>query len=381
MDRKSGTNSQQPVANPPATSIVPRSRTVPLTDSAHTQRETSPGPPPPPKTPQNLPPRLHLSTTIPSLAHIAPPPTRSASQPLLPPTNSDKITAAPQLKQPAATQPSVQKPAGQVWEDLISLQGPTQSSSLPLQYSPMEPTTSFPFQPQVPVQQPTTPGNAPNPFLHLSLGQVNATTPLVATPLSASTPGPQFPFVPSAPLSTPALHVGATNPFNQTPLLSSPAGSVNGTTFPTSSNPFSSSSIPVSMAISTPTTPGAPLHTPPLSYVTSQTFTPAPALSFHPAPFAATPSPATAGLTQYPFAPASAPGQIPLSANGATNPFSTMQIGQAGFSGTTPQTPFGTTVFLSQQQTQQVHPQQRQQQMGPVHGFGGWAGQGAQGTF
>ncbi|KAH0831070.1 hypothetical protein J3R83DRAFT_13597 [Lanmaoa asiatica] len=222
MDRKSGSTSQQPVADRTA-SITSRPRSTPLTDSAQIGRKTSPGPLPPPKTPQNLPPRLHLSTTIPSLSHTAPPPTRSISQPLPPLANSDKLTTAPPLRQPAARQPTIQKPAGQVWEDLISLQEPSQSSSLPLQYSPMNPTTSFPSQPQVPVQQqPTTTGNGPNPFVNLSLGQANATTPLVASPI-------------------PALYLGTTNPFNQARLLSSPAAGMNGTAFSTGSNSLSSS--------------------------------------------------------------------------------------------------------------------------------------------
>ena len=366
MGRKSGSASQHLKADLRTASAVPRPRSTPLTDSVHIVRQTSPGPPLPPKTPENLPSRLRPLATIPSLSHNAPPPTRSISQPLPPLTISDKLTVAPPLRQSTATQPSIQKPAGQVWEDLISLQAPSQSSSLPLQYSPVSP---FPSQPQVPVQQQlTTFGNAPNPFMNLSLGHTNANSPI-----SVSITGPQFPFVPSAPLSSPALHLGATNPFNQ-----AFGSNVNGTAFSTRSNPFSSAPMSVPMTRSMPTTPsaqpimplptGAMLHTPPVPYVPLQTSAPAPSPSFPPMPFG------PPGPAQNPFAPVSAPGHVPFSAGGATNPFSAMQMGQASFSAGTPQTTFGTTAFLSQQQ------QQQQQLLGP-NGFGGWAGHGAQGTF
>ncbi|KAG6380084.1 hypothetical protein JVT61DRAFT_8167 [Boletus reticuloceps] len=345
-----------------AASAVARPRSTPLTDSTKIERKTSPGPPLPPKTPENLPLKLRSLATIPS--HNVPP-TRSISQPLPQLTDSDKLTAVPPLRRPGASQSSVQKPAGQVWEDLISLQAPSQSSSLPLQYSPASPIAPFPFQPQLPVQQrPTTLGNAPNPFLNLSLGQTNATASFVASPMAVSTPGPQFPFAPSAPLSSPAFH-GMTNPFNQAPL----ATSVNGAAFPTNSNPFSSSSLSMSMATSTPATPsvqpvmafptGALLHTPPLSFGAPQMSTPAP---FPPTAFGT--GPGTVSLVQYPFAPVGAPGQVQLSTSGAPNPFSAMQMGQAGFLQPSPQPAFGTTPFLNH------HQQQRQP---GLHGFGGWA--------
>lgn len=350
-----------------AASLVPRPRSTPLTDAAQIERKTSPGPPLPPKTPENLPSRLRSLATMPSHSPL---PTQSFSQPLPPVVNSDKLAAPPLLRQPVATQPSVQTPVGQVWEDLISLQGPSQSSSLPLQYSPVSPIASFPSQSQVPIQQqPTRLSSASNPFTKLSLGQADATTPLVASPISILTSGAQLPFATSAPLSSPALHLSATNPFNQAPL---PA-STNGTAFSTSTNPFSSSPMSMSMTTSTTSTSsvqpvmglptGALLHTPPLPYVTSQTSTPA--LSFPPTPFAIGPAPP--GLAQNPFAPMAAPGQMPLAASGAMTPFSAMQMGQEGFSGAAPQTTFGTTAFLSQQQ----------QQLGP-NGFSGW---GAQKTF
>ncbi|KAF8128922.1 putative GTPase activating protein for Arf-domain-containing protein [Boletus edulis] len=349
MDRKLSPPSQHLMA----ASAVARPRSTPLTDSTKIERKTSPGPPLPPKTPENLPSKLRSLATIPS--HNVPP-TRSFSQPLPQLTDSDKLTAVPPLRRPGATQSSVQKPAGQVWEDLISLQEPSQSSSLPLQYSPASPFSPFPFQPQLPVQQrPTTLGNAPNPFLNLSLGQTNATASFVASPMAVSTPGPQFPFAPS-----PAFY-GTTNPFNQAPL----ATSVNGAAFPTNSNPFSSSSLSMSMATSTPATPsvqpvmalptGALLHTPPLSFGASQISTPA-----H---FGT--GPGTVSLVQNPFAPVGAPGQVHLSTSGAPNPFSAMQMGQAGFLQPSPQPAFGTTPFLN-------HHQQQQRQPG-LHGFGGWA--------
>ncbi|KAF8452371.1 putative GTPase activating protein for Arf-domain-containing protein, partial [Boletus edulis BED1] len=136
MDRKLSPPSQHLMA----ASAVARPRSTPLTDSTKIERKTSPGPPLPPKTPENLPSKLRSLATIPS--HNVPP-TRSFSQPLPQLTDSDKLTAVPPLRRPGATQSSVQKPAGQVWEDLISLQEPSQSSSLPLQYSPASPISPF----------------------------------------------------------------------------------------------------------------------------------------------------------------------------------------------------------------------------------------------
>lgn len=359
MRRKSGPTSQHLTADSRIAFTAPRRLSTPPTDSLQPERKASPGPPLPPKTPENLP-----SSLRPLGSHNFALP-RSFSQPLPPLTNSDKLTAAPPLRQHAATQPSVQKPAGNVWDDLISLQEPSQSSSLPLQYSPVSPGVSFPSQPQPSVQQPPpTLGNAPNPFFNLSLGQASVNTPVIASQVPISAPGPQYPFAHSAPLPSPGLHFGATNPFNHGPL---PA-SATGTTFAVGSNPFSAAPMGMSMAASAPATPAASaqqmmalgmglLHTPPLPYVTSHASTP--------------------GLAPNPFAPAAVgapPGQVPVtSAGGGTNPFSAMQMGQGGFSGTgTPQSAFGTTAFLSQQQ------QQQQLQLG---GFNGWAGRGAHGTF
>lgn len=366
MDRKSASASQKSLADVRAPSA--RSRSTLLTDSLQSERRTSPGPPLPPKTPENLPPGLRYSATVPSLSPNVPLPARSASQPLPPLTNTEKLSAAPPLRQLAVTQPTIQKPAGQVWEDLISLQEPSQSSSLPLQYSPAAPVTPFPSQPQVPIQQqPATPGNVPNPFMHLSLCQVHATVPLVPSPISVSTPGARFPFAPSAPLSSPALHLGSTNPFNQA--FSPASASVNGI-FPTSSNSLSSSPMPVLMAMSTPTTPsvqpimplptGSLVQTQPLGYFPSQTRTPTPALSFSSTPF-------VPGLAPNPFTPPGA-AQVPLSAGVAANPFSAMQMGQAVFADPT-------------SQTAAVSSPQQQQQLGLMHGFNAWAGQGVQGTF
>lgn len=369
MDRKSGIASQHLSAEPRGASL--RSRSTPLTDAATIERRASPGPPPPPKTPENLPPGLRYSLTVPSLMTLAQPPARSVSQPLPLWSNAEKLSAAPALRHSAATQPSMQKPAGQVWDDLISLQGPSQSSSLPLQYSPTAPIGPFPSQPQVLApQQPGTPGiNAPNPFLNLSLGQTHATAPLVTSPVSISTPAQQFLFAPQAPLSSPAIHLGATNPFNQA--FAAHAASMNGTSFPTSTNPFSSAmtlSAPatplVQPVMGLPTGPGAMLPTPPLGYITSQPTASTPALSFSPAPFSVPAN--TTGLVQHPFTP-----QVPLTTGVSTNPFAAMQMGQVAFMGTTPPTASG--VLGAQQAQQQPHPSQL--------GFGAWAGQGVQRTF
>ncbi|KAG9313719.1 putative GTPase activating protein for Arf-domain-containing protein [Chiua virens] len=322
MDRKYGSTTQ-------AACTAVQSHSAPFINSAQTERKASPGPPLPPKTPENLPKGLRYSSAIPSLSQSALSPTRSVSQPLPSLTASEKLYAAAPLKQPAATQSTIQKPSGPVWDDLISLQGPSQSS-LPLQYSPI---ASLPPQQSITVQQP--PVTAPNPFMKLSLGQDPVTAPLVASQLSPSTPGLQFPLTHPAPLSSPALHLGAINPFNQMQALLSQTASLNNTSFPTNSNPFFPP-MPVA-SLSAPATPsmqpiaalptGPPFLTPPVSYIPSQASTPAPTTPFIPA------APPTPGIAPNPFTPMGSQRQMPLSASGTKNPFSAMQMGQTGFSG------------------------------------------------
>ena len=120
-----------------------RPKSTPISrDSTIIERTTSPVlPPPPEKTPQNMPSRIlsapgtypisSLSPTL--LSRHVPPPTRVASQPL--PFSSQYANV---------TGTSGESSKGGVWDEIISLQGPIQNSSLPLQfqlYSPSAPVT------------------------------------------------------------------------------------------------------------------------------------------------------------------------------------------------------------------------------------------------
>ncbi|OJA16539.1 hypothetical protein AZE42_00644 [Rhizopogon vesiculosus] len=111
-------------------------------------------------------------------------PTRSISQPLSTPGFSAPIQGLP---------------GNQVWDDLLSLQGPSQSSSLPLQYK--SPNFSSP-SPSVPSQSPL--GNptfhvSPNPFSALQSSHMMPTSmPSMSNPTSVTQmhggPNPQTPF-------------------------------------------------------------------------------------------------------------------------------------------------------------------------------------------
>ncbi|KIJ16285.1 hypothetical protein PAXINDRAFT_168446, partial [Paxillus involutus ATCC 200175] len=142
VGRKTGS---QPLVPPPRTTSTTASQScsTPITDPGAIHLKNSPAPPPPPsKTPQHMLPKLYTSGSMPSsLSHNAPPPMRSVSQPLPSHANlRQQAAVAPASAQPA-TQPSTPMPLGnQVWNDLISLQGPAQSSSLPLQYQSHSPS-------------------------------------------------------------------------------------------------------------------------------------------------------------------------------------------------------------------------------------------------
>ncbi|KAJ7704448.1 hypothetical protein B0H17DRAFT_1326589 [Mycena rosella] len=89
--------------------------------------------------PPSVPPvRSNTTVTAPKMT-----PTRSLSQPLAPPVPQpqQQFSQPPQQMRPQAPQQQTQQ-AGGVWNDLISLQAPGSSSSLPLQFQP----SSAPFQ-------------------------------------------------------------------------------------------------------------------------------------------------------------------------------------------------------------------------------------------
>ncbi|KAI6128156.1 hypothetical protein EDD16DRAFT_1744912, partial [Pisolithus croceorrhizus] len=123
------TASASPFTQPPRGRSAPSSRVA-----APVERKTSPTPPPlPEKTPENMPSRIFSSAASSSLSPSLPsatfpqystPPARAVSQPL--PSSANGALA---------TKPTVASKGG-VWDELISLQGPAQNSSLPLQYQP-----------------------------------------------------------------------------------------------------------------------------------------------------------------------------------------------------------------------------------------------------
>ncbi|KAG1752082.1 hypothetical protein EDB19DRAFT_1628154 [Suillus lakei] len=133
-----------PPARPSSNAVTIRPKSTPTMDPAPFKRKSSPIPPPVPAKNAtrggtgafNLLPGALSSGSTPVQ------PARSISQPLHTPSSS-----AP-----------MQKPSGsQVWDDLISLQGPSQFSSLPLQYQSQNPGfSSLPSQPHsMPLAQTT----------------------------------------------------------------------------------------------------------------------------------------------------------------------------------------------------------------------------------
>jgi stromal membrane-associated protein len=130
-----------------------------------------------------------------SRTHTLPPPKPSmpsaTSAPIAPtrtetmPSASANSTMSHSVSQPAP--PPAQPPAGGVWSDLASLQSPTQTSTLPLQY--LSSTTSPP---------------APVPATHLTSN----------SPAGSTTLGPNF--VAMQPVQPPfTLGTGGVNPFAQ----------------------------------------------------------------------------------------------------------------------------------------------------------------------
>ncbi|KIK96179.1 hypothetical protein PAXRUDRAFT_826228 [Paxillus rubicundulus Ve08.2h10] len=356
VSRKAGS---QPLVPPPRTTstIVSRSCLTPITDPSAIHQKNLPVPPPlPAKTPQHMLPKLYTSGSMPSsLPHNAPPPTRSVSQPLPSHANLGQQAAASS----ASTQPSTPVALGNpVWNDLISLQGPAQSSSLPLQYqshSPSVPMTSLP--PQQPRPHPTL-TLPPNPFAHGQLIQhalTSSPTPLVQLALPLGTP---------TPLASPALHLGGTNPFNNPQMTGA-----TGVAYPFPSSPLVAHATGLSFAQQTPSqlfSPGAP--TPFVGGApTNASFQ---AIPQTPTPF----PPSTVPQTAF-----SHSAHTPFSRAAAQPPFATVvpPHPQAASGATHHAQPaFSAGVFMPQQQPQFLPPPQQQQQQFVPTGAYGWYGQG-----
>lgn len=141
-----------PAARPFSDAVATRPKSTPATDSASLRRKTSPIPPPVPAKNVTLGGTGALNVFPGTLSPRSTPvqPARSISHPLPTPSSSAPI----------------QKPSGsQLWDDLISLQGPSQISSLPLQYQSQNPNfSSLPSQlHSMPLSQ-TTLDVSPTPF-------------------------------------------------------------------------------------------------------------------------------------------------------------------------------------------------------------------------
>ncbi|KIM64665.1 hypothetical protein SCLCIDRAFT_15206 [Scleroderma citrinum Foug A] len=376
---------QAMVSPPPRTASMSnafRPKSTPVSrDSTTIERTTSPVPPPPPeKTPQNMPGGLRGAYPVSSLSptsssRYVSPPTRVASQPL--PFSSQNVNVTGTLAESSK---------GGVWDELISLQGPTQNSSLPLQFQPYTPSapvaplpssvapltmsfTGIPSSSQTQLTQQSFP--TLNPLANMNMTGMAATT---GNPFGTTTSMSNI-----SPLSTPSINLTAasanTNPFTQqmtntgllTPsfLPTSPMSTFpTGAAFPSSMGSFSS---PVGASgIATPAQGLSPFR----SY-TLPSVVPNPTGVFSPQPQLSSPSiAAVPGTISAPHTPS--PFSTPFVAGG------TLPSQQQPYTAS-PQATFGTTPFLQQQAQYQspVQLQPQQQQMFGQNGqFGGWQGQG-----
>ncbi|KAG0699064.1 hypothetical protein DFH29DRAFT_809575 [Suillus ampliporus] len=170
-----------PAARPSSNAVNIRPRSTPVTDPALIKRRPSPAPPPVPA--KNVPrggtgASNLLSGALPS-GFTPAQPMRSISQPVPTPSHSAPI----------------QKPSGnQVWDDLISLQGPSQTYSLPLQYQSGFPPPSSQPHAMPPTQ--TTFDVSPNSFSALQgshtmpLSMPSMRNPTSVTPMHIVTASP-----------------------------------------------------------------------------------------------------------------------------------------------------------------------------------------------
>lgn len=200
---------------PPARSSSNTLVERPVSTSATGQRRPSPAPPPVPA--KNFPSGrgIEASNVVTGALHSGPTPaktTRSISQP---------------VSTPGSSAPIHKLPGNQVWDDLISLQVPSQSSSLPLQYQPQDfssPPSSLPSQLHaVPLAHPTF-HVSPNPFSTLqgshmmpsSMPSMSSPTSVTPMPIVASGPSPIS--SPQTPFQQPFSGYPSPNMSNSIPL-------------------------------------------------------------------------------------------------------------------------------------------------------------------
>ncbi|KAI6132948.1 ArfGap-domain-containing protein [Pisolithus croceorrhizus] len=345
---------------------LPRGRSAPSSRVAvPVERKTSPTPPPlPEKTPENMPSRIFSSAAGSSLSPSLPsatfpqhstPPARAVSQPL--PSSANGALA---------TKPTVPSKGG-VWDELISLQGPAQNSSLPLQYqpsshSPMAPLSSLPTPASSAIMTPTglpqprtfpTLDMPPNPFVNMSVTGAGVST------------GYHFNTA-AAPLGTPTINLPTVNtnmnPFTGASLFTS-SSLTNGATCIASPNPFS-------LGFGSASGVGTGMTNPPQSFGNPSLLGPlTPSLVPHPTGLFS-PQPQTPALSTLPFSGGA------ISAPPTPSPYSTPFM----TSGTLPQQrqPFerSSPSFLQPQMQFQspTDPQTQQQAFGHNGLFSGWWG-------
>ncbi|KAI6015266.1 hypothetical protein F5J12DRAFT_523718 [Pisolithus orientalis] len=394
MSRKSPMAAPRNAVIPPpraasASTQHTRARPMSLSGEAPVVRKGSPVPPPPPeKTPENMPSRIFSfaagssaspslsSATIPTRSPTFPqhtaPPTRAVSQPL--PSSANALLG---------TKPTVPN-KGEVWDELISLQDSAQNSSLPLQYqslshSPSAPLSSLPTAASSMIMSPTgvpqsrtfpTLDMPPNPFVNMNVTGVGVTAgnPFNTTAMAAA-----------APLGTPSINFPTmntnTNPFTGASLFtptSLPASPIfpltNGAACTPSPNPFPLGYGSVGGVGTGPI--GTGMTNPQQSFGTS--------LFMGPLTPSLVPNP-TGLLAPQPQAPT--PSTVPFSGGSISAPHTPSPYSTPfATSGALPQQhqPFGTssTPFLqSQMQFQSpMHPQAQQQVFGHGGLFGGWQG-------
>ncbi|KAG6329755.1 hypothetical protein ID866_9335 [Astraeus odoratus] len=376
-----------------ASANLSRPKSTPISTSAATiERKTSPAPPPlPEKTPQNMPRGIFSSGTG-TLPHSSSVPVPAASSSVLSRPVSQRACAASQPL-PSNSQ-TANSGKGGVWDELISLQGPTQNSSLPLQfqssYSPsvsvsplptsapslaMTPTGMSSLQTRVPMQSIDIPQN---PFFNPVAGSMVGTTAAATTGL----------YTPGATLATANV---STNPFgqqvgfvNQSLFPSSPVSThPTGTAFPISSSPFPSPGMGIGTASPDALAIGMTPAQQPVGYNLFQAHS-TPLLSPNPTGVFSPQGQLSAASTT------SVPGGVP--APHTPSPFSTpfltgsaLPQQQQPFPAS-PQSMFGTTPFVQQQQSpfqSPMHLQPQQQMFAQNSSFNGWQGQGqgAHGSF
>jgi stromal membrane-associated protein len=159
-------------------------------------------------------PTRNRTHTLPPPKPSIPPATSAPAAPTrtetVPPSSSTNTSVSRSVSQPVS-QPA-QTPAGGVWSDLASLQGPTRTSTLPLQYL----SSASP---------PSAPVSATNLTSNATAGSTTLGTNFVVTPASyGPSLGPSVPpadalvpgVVATQPMQPPfALGTGAVNPFAQ----------------------------------------------------------------------------------------------------------------------------------------------------------------------